>query len=282
MTTAPQAFDGFTEPESAANTNYQPVYPYNHITQTESGHHFEMDDTPTRERIRLQHRSGTFLEMHPTGDEVHKIYGNGYTITLGDHNIAIGIPDSSNNKCNITIYGDVNLNVKGDFYQEVEGDYNLHVKGRYYQTVDKTADIASAGDMSISGGSSATGAIRMNAGDHVYVNADLNVEGEMLASKITSTTRVDAGTGIGAGLAGVVSLGGISAGGPIPAIPGSVTATVSVMAPLVMGTNMVYGTVLMDPTGGAPLMRSLYDSHTHISSSPGTPTLLPVPLMPLP
>lgn len=282
MATEPQAFDGFTEPESAANTDYQPVYPYNNITQTRSGHHFEMDDTPTRERVRLQHRSGTFLEMHPNGDQVHKIYGNGYTITLGDHNIAIGVAENANNKCNITVYGDVNLNVKGDFYQEVDGDYNLHVKGRYSQTVDKLAVFTSAGDMTINAGGSLTGALRINTGDHVYMNGDLNVEGEMLATKITSTTRVDAGTGVGAGLAGVVSLGGISAGGPIPAIPGMITATVSVMAPLVMGTNMVYGTVLMDPTGGPPLMRSLYDSHTHISSSPGTPTLLPVPLMPLP
>jgi len=282
MATEPLGFDGFTEPESAANTNYQPVFPFNNITQTPSGHHFELDDTPTRERVRLQHRSGTFLEMHPNGDEVHKIYGNGYTIILGDNNIAIGVPTGANNKCNITVYGDVNLNVKGDFYQEVEGDYNLHVKGRYSQTVDKTTTVTSAGDMRITAGASALGALRINTGDHVYINGDLNVEGEMIADKITSTTRVDAGTGIGAGLAGVVSLGGISAGGAVPAIPGTITATVSVLAPLVMGTNMVYGSIIMDPTGGLPLVRSIYDSHAHLSSAPGIPTSTPLTLMPLP
>lgn len=281
-TTEPLAFDGFTEPESAANTNYQPVYPYNNITQTPSGHSFELDDTPTRERVRLQHRSGTFIEMHPNGDEVHKIYGKGYTITLGDHNIAIGIPDKTESKCNITIYGDANLNIKGDFYQEVEGDYNLHVKGNYKQTVDKITSMTSAGDMKIDAGASATGALRLNTGDHLFVNGDLNVRGEMMATKITSKTRVDAITGMSAGIQGLVTLGGISAGTLTPAIPGSVTSTISVLAPLVMGTNMVYGSILMDPTGGAPLMRSIYDSHTHISSSPGTPTLLPVPVMPLP
>ena len=36
--------DGWTEPESAANTSYQPVYPYNNVKQTEAGHLFEMDD----------------------------------------------------------------------------------------------------------------------------------------------------------------------------------------------------------------------------------------------
>ena len=69
---------GWTEPESAANTDYQPQYPYNQVMQTESGHFFEMDDTPTRERVRLNHRSGTFIELHPSGDEVHKVYGDGY------------------------------------------------------------------------------------------------------------------------------------------------------------------------------------------------------------
>ncbi len=70
----------WTEPESAANTDYQPIYSYNNIQQTESGHSFEMDDTPTRERVRIQHRSGSFIEMHPNGDEVHKIVGKGYEI----------------------------------------------------------------------------------------------------------------------------------------------------------------------------------------------------------
>ena len=64
---------GWTEPESAANTDYQPKYPYNNVTQTESGHTFDMDDTPTRERIRSNHRSGTLIEMHPNDPKVQKL-----------------------------------------------------------------------------------------------------------------------------------------------------------------------------------------------------------------
>ena len=60
----PDAYWGWTEPESAANTDYQPVYPYNNVTQTRSGHMFELDDTKGRERVRLQHRANTFIEMH--------------------------------------------------------------------------------------------------------------------------------------------------------------------------------------------------------------------------
>ena len=89
----PDAFWGWNEPESAANTDYQPVNPYNHATLTDSGHLLELDDTKTRERIRVMHRSNTFIEMHPNGDEVHKIWGDGYYITLGEHNISIGVDD---------------------------------------------------------------------------------------------------------------------------------------------------------------------------------------------
>ena len=84
---SPPLTNVWTEPESAANTYYQPVYPYNNVTQTEAGHKFEMDDTPTRERVCLSHRVGTFIEMHPNGDEVHKVYGNGFTIVVSNKNV---------------------------------------------------------------------------------------------------------------------------------------------------------------------------------------------------
>ena len=42
-----------------------PVYPFNKVTQTESGHVFEVDDTMGAERISTYHRSGTFQEITP-------------------------------------------------------------------------------------------------------------------------------------------------------------------------------------------------------------------------
>ncbi len=41
----PKGVLAWTEPESAANSDYQPVYPYNTITQTKGGHSFEMKIT---------------------------------------------------------------------------------------------------------------------------------------------------------------------------------------------------------------------------------------------
>ena len=100
-TTPPANYRGFFEPESAANTVNQPTYPYNNVKQTRSGHMFEMDDTKGRERVRLQHRTGTFIEMHPDGSEVHKVFGDGYEITVKDKHVQIL------GKCIVEIVGDV-------------------------------------------------------------------------------------------------------------------------------------------------------------------------------
>ena len=72
----------------------------------------------------------------------------------------------------------------------------------------------------------------------VKINGDLAVSSEIKAQKITSETRVDAGTGISAGALGFVTItGGLSVGIPV-AIPeqilcaGTITSFSSVNAPL--------------------------------------------------
>lgn len=260
MSTKPDIYAGWFEPESAANTNYQPEYRYNNITQTPRGHTFELDDTPTRERIRLSHRSNTFIEMHPNGDEVHKIFGDGYSIILGDHNISIGVDDGKNaKKLNITVYGDVNMRVTGDKVETIEGNYEQHIKGHYTQVVDKTSSIVSQGDMIITAGAAATGALTIQTGDALIMDGDISVNGELTATKITSQTRVDAVTGMSAGPLGFVTVeGGVSAGVPA-AVPGTVTAAVAVNAP--QGNFGVMSAILMEDVTNS----SIYDSHIHIS-----------------
>jgi hypothetical protein len=238
-TPKPDFVTAVTEPESAANTDYQPVYPYNKVTQTKGGHSFEMDDTPTRERIRLQHRSGTFTEMHPNGDQVTKILGDGYSITLGDHNIIIGVDDGQNaKKLNITVNGDAYFHVTGDKIEQIDGSVEQHIKGDYTQTVEGMHTVSSFGNMKINAGSSLLGKLTINTPDYVRINGDLGLSGELKASKVTSDTRVDAGTGVSAGLLGFVTMtGGVSVGIPA-AIPGqivslgSISSFTSVSAPL--------------------------------------------------
>ena len=48
-------------------------YPYNHVQQSESGHLFEIDDTPGFERLHRYHRAGTFEEIGALGQRITKI-----------------------------------------------------------------------------------------------------------------------------------------------------------------------------------------------------------------
>jgi len=226
----------WTEPVIVDQSN-PPQYPYNQIQQSESGHSIELDDSPSKERVRIQHRSGTFTEMQPNGDEVHKIYGDGYEIVLGGKNVQI------NGQCNITIDGACVVHIKGDSIMQVDGNVTQKVKGDVTQTVSGTTTIAGDGDIDIA----SSGDISLSA-QSVNIDADLNVNGG-----ITSTQSISAVGNVEAGLQcyatlGMVTPGYISAGSPtaLNPIPGWVSG--------MMVTDIVR-TLVGD--------RLIYDTHTH-------------------
>jgi hypothetical protein len=202
---------GWTEPESAANTAYQPVYPYYDIKMTDGGHLFAMDDTPGRENIRLQHgKSNSFIEMHPNGDQVYKIFGDNYEITIKNKNVLI------EGRCSVTVMGDCNMEVRGDYNVDVKGDYNLKVGGKMNARVTDDLTLLSQADVAIQAGESFGSSISLAASDVVQIRSDLNVAGAIQGDIITSKTRVDAGTGVSAGPLGFVSLtGGLAVGFPV-------------------------------------------------------------------
>ena len=222
MSDKPDFVSAWTEPESAANTDYQPIYPYNNVTQTKGGHSFEMDDTPTRERIRLQHGKGSFLEMHPNGDEVHKIIGDGYEITLKDKNLLV------KGKLNITVEGDAYLWIQGNKVEQVDGSVEQHIKGDYTQTVEGRINMTSMGDFEINAGATALGKLILNIPNRLSIGGDLSVSGTITGKMISSLTRVDAATGMSAGPLGFVTVtGGLSVGIPA-AIPGQIVCSGSI------------------------------------------------------
>jgi hypothetical protein len=269
----------WTEPESAANTYYQPVYPYNNVQQTEAGHKFEMDDTPTRERVCLSHRSGTFIEMHPNGDEVHKVYGNGFTIIVSNKNVLIA------GDCNIEIEGSCNLNVLKDMNVQVGGNYNLQVRGETNIRSVGDIDILGDSDVRVTADENFGGTMYLGAADHISIASDLNVGGSIHADMINAESRVTAGTGVFAGIDGFTTSGGVSAGFPTPAtplaVPGqinaltSVNAVVSVNAPLAnfaLAKIAVMDAVLMSDK----INTTIFDSHVHGNGNMGSPTTMPL------
>ena len=236
---------------------YATQYPYNNVTQTESGHFQEFDDTPGAERIRTQHRAGTFTEWQPDGTEVHRIVGKGYRIVAQDDNVIIkGTCNISiEGNAEVTIKGDAKTNIQGNKLEVIEGSYGLVVKGDY--------TFSSTGNMTMNA-YGASSRIYAQSTTGMSLNTDLQVDGQVLAASITSKNEVTAGTGMHAGPAGYATEGGVHVGLPGPAVEvGVVTASVMVTAPAIIGSVVTFGAILMDPEGGAPMIRAIYDSHIH-------------------
>ncbi len=133
-----------TEPASAFNARY----PYNKVTQTESGHVIEVDDTPNYERLHVYHRSGTYTEIDKDGRRVNKIVGDDFEIVQKNQTVYI--------------QGNVNLQVKGSYTLNVDGpivingstvNINQGSKGAA-RTGDLVTNDDNAGNQPISGGSS--------------------------------------------------------------------------------------------------------------------------------
>ena len=98
-------------------------YPLNHVTESESGHVLEMDDTPGAERLHLFHRTGTFAEIQQDGTMVRKIVADDFEIVARDKNVMV------RGNCNLTVNGNARVKVSGSMVQEVGGDYTLIVGG---------------------------------------------------------------------------------------------------------------------------------------------------------
>jgi len=109
------------EPHPQGSEKSQSEYPYNHVRESESGHVFEVDDTPGAERIHEFHTAGTFKEIQADGTKVEKIVGDDYVIDLKNRSMYVG------GNFDLMVEGDYNINVKGNKYE--------HITGHSYNTV---------------------------------------------------------------------------------------------------------------------------------------------------
>tara|TARA_Y100000994_G_scaffold99223_1_gene81958 strand:- start:7236 stop:9290 length:2055 start_codon:yes stop_codon:yes gene_type:complete len=111
------------EPHPQGVEKSESKYPYNHVRETESGHVFEVDDTPGAERIHEYHTAGSFREVQADGTKVEKIVGDDYVIDLKNKSMYVG------GNFDLMVEGDYNINVKGNKYEHVSGhSYNV-IKG---------------------------------------------------------------------------------------------------------------------------------------------------------
>lgn len=140
-------YGSWKEPE----TPYAAKYPKNHVTETESGHIVEFDDTPDSERIHVYHKSGTFTEIHPKGSEVHKVVGNSWDVTLNDKMIYVRGNASFNSDKVLKIKTGSHLEIEadGDMRILVKGNAVIETQGNSLHKVSGKVNISSEGDLSI-------------------------------------------------------------------------------------------------------------------------------------
>jgi len=131
------------EPASAYNTQY----PFNKVTQTESGHVIEVDDTPNFERLHTFHRSGTYSEVDHTGRRVNKIVGDDFEIIQKNQEVFIK--------------GNVNIKVDGNYTLNVTG--NIVVNGKTINMNRGTKGAARIGDTADTGDTGTGGPNDTNA-----------------------------------------------------------------------------------------------------------------------
>jgi hypothetical protein len=107
-----------------------PQYPKNHViayekaTDTlEDSHIVEFDVTPGQERISTIHRTGTYREITPTGDETSVIVGNDFQVVVKNQNVnVIG-------NCNLTVDANCSTYIKGNWNIQVGGNVIKNVGG---------------------------------------------------------------------------------------------------------------------------------------------------------
>ena len=100
------------------------IYPFNKVTETESGHVVEFDDTPGSERISTNHRSGSFEEYHPNGDKVIKVVRDNYVSVFRDNHIHI------DGYCDVTIDKALKILVNKDQLESKEEsavNFDIHI-----------------------------------------------------------------------------------------------------------------------------------------------------------
>lgn len=116
-------------------------YPFNHVTETESGHIVEYDDTPGNERLHIYHKKGTYIEIDVNGTSVRKVVGDNYEIfernnkvfVRGSYDVTVdGIQSLLvKGSSSVQIMGDANIVVNNNAFLDVAGDYNLNVGGEF-------------------------------------------------------------------------------------------------------------------------------------------------------
>ena len=124
----------WTEPYVGGDENAMPIYPFNHVYESESGHVVEFDDTEGQRRYHRYHPSGSFEEIVDGGDRTVKIVGKDYELVLDGKNIYI------DGDLNVTVTGNKRDLIKGNYHLEVDGETSFNLKSSWQTKVNQNQE----------------------------------------------------------------------------------------------------------------------------------------------
>lgn len=121
---------------------YAAQYPFNHCFETESGHIIEYDDTPGAERLNIQHKSGSYIQIDSSGNTV--IRSNKLSnISENDHEVLCkNMTVHVSSELDITVIGDAKITVNGNSTETVSGNKKITAS---------QVDITASGNVNIKG-----------------------------------------------------------------------------------------------------------------------------------
>lgn len=187
---------------------YDAKFPFNDVSESESGHVREVDDTPGHERLHEFHRAGTFREIHPDGSVVEKTVNDKHEIVLKDDRavsegmktVTVGkgmellvnqheggdslkIKVGSGGNLQIVVEngdvdlrvsnGNVNKYIKGNLVEKIDGNVTREIGGSVTENVggDKTAMVGGNQIENVSGNSQEIqGGVKAIQGTQVLIN----------------------------------------------------------------------------------------------------------------
>lgn len=152
---------------------YNARHPYNKVTETESGHVIEFDDTPEAERIHVFHRSGTYSEIGYDGSKQRRIEGNDLKIVVRDSKVYV--------------QGNYDVTVSGAHNLLVENALNVQIRGQATVNVESSCEFNVAGDFKVNAGGDFKVRAKNLLFEAVQVGADMSVvpTGDEVVSDVT-------------------------------------------------------------------------------------------------
>jgi hypothetical protein len=171
-----------TEPNS---TSELAIYPDSQVIETQSGHVIEIDDTTGNERIRVAHRTGSYIEIKPDGTFVQKSVNEDseshyiHMSSVNEH-IKKSVKRHIEENVEEIINGYVKRNIKNNVDEHTEGGINDTVDMDHFKNIAGYFKIQADGNLEIINDVKITGNLEVTA--QVTAGDNISSKGEVADS----------------------------------------------------------------------------------------------------